>query len=651
MAKESMEWLDAIASRAKVDISRVETVLTARHIVPTPVLPAPRRMKLLSISFGGVKQGVEDDGSYTFEWQNLSEGLWGMMSDRNLRGKSSVIEVVRWLMRGSPSSNLQDDVKAWIHNACLRFDLDGFEHEVRVDCSNGANGVLTRKSSPTESATVLASFSSEKQFEMVMSDFFLRTFSMEGLATWRDSNTEEKTGHAVIHGWPALSGAMFIGTNYDVVLGDLPATTGTQARLIQMYLGVPWVSTLATASAAQKLVESGHELEARRRNQGTRAKQARVKEIELSLTEKQEALKAQPSDEAIQNELSVLSGKYSEAKRREKAMQERLDREMLAEQQANTAYLQDRRDLQVHKDSTAAGSIFRLLDPTCCPRCDHEIDQIRKKKEAINHSCSVCGESISSSEDADILLKELEASVKASKSAFDKADKNRKLAEDSLGILQAELESIQTKTEALTLMLGSFEPRKLLFKEIAVLEGRLEEASFDSGTDVVVDDEAVVLKAIVMETESRSKAVRDEYLEEVSTSLLRFAKSFGMHSLSKAQLRGNANLLLVKGGTETSFSKVTKGERLRLKVATVLAMIEVGERRGVGRHPGLIMIDSPAAQEVAPEDLRELLSGLTTIRGEIPHLQIFVAGMTSKAMCAHIPPSNRKEALNGGYLW
>jgi transcription elongation factor Elf1 len=651
MAKESMEWLDAIASRAKVDINRVESVLTARHIVPTPVLPAPRRMKLLSISFGGEKQGVEDDGPYTFEWKNLSEGLWGMMSDRNLRGKSSVIEIVRWLMRGSPSSNLQDDVKAWIHNASLRFDLDGFEYEVRVDCSNGSAGVLTRKSSPTENATVLASFSSEKQFEMVMSDFFLRTFSMEGLATWRESDTEEKTGHAVIHGWPALSGAMFIGTNYDVVLGDLPATSGTQARLIQMYLGVPWISTLATALAAQKLVTSSNELEARRRSQGAQAKQARVKEIELSLAEKREALKMKPSDEVIQNELSQLSGKYSETKRREKAMQERLDREILAEQQSNAAYLQDRRDIQAHKDSTAAGSIFRLLDPTCCPRCDHEIDQIKKKKEAINHSCSVCGESISSSEDADILLKELEARIKASKSAFDKASKDRKLAEESLDILQTELESIQTKTQALTEQLGSFESRRLLSNEIAILEGRLEEASFDSGTDVVVDDEAVVLKAIVTETDLRSKAVRDEYLEEVSTSLLRFAKSFGMHSLSKAQLRGNANLMLVKGGADTSFSKVTKGERLRLKVATVLAMIEVGERRGVGRHPGLIMIDSPAAQEVAPEDLRELFSGLMSIRGEIPHLQIFVAGMTSKAMCDHIPPSNRKEALNGGYLW
>jgi len=218
MARESMEWLDAIASRAKVDTNRVESVLAARHIVPTPVLPAPRRMKLLSISFGGAKQGVEDDGPYAFEWQALSEGLWGMMTDRNLRGKSSIIEVVRWLVRGRPSPNLQDDVKSWIYNACLRFDIDGLEHEVRIDCRNGANGTLCRRSSTTAEATVLASFSSDKQFELVMSDFFLHAFSMEGLATWRESNSDEKTGHAVIHGWPALSGAMFIGTNYEVVL-------------------------------------------------------------------------------------------------------------------------------------------------------------------------------------------------------------------------------------------------------------------------------------------------------------------------------------------------------------------------------------------------------------------------------------------------
>jgi hypothetical protein len=651
MAKESMEWLDAIADKAKVDLARVEQVLATRHIVPTPVLPAPRRMKLLSISFRGEKHEVEDEGQYTFDWNDLGKGLWGMMTDRNLRGKSSIIEVVRWLLRGRPSPNMQDDVKTWIHSAALRFDLDGVEHKIEVECREGANGSLSRRTSAAADATVIASFNSEKQFETVMSDFFLRAFSMESIATWRESESEDKSGQTVVHGWPALSGAMFIGTNYDVVLGDLPATTGTQARLMQMYLGVPWVSTLASAIAAQKLVDSGNELDSRRRSQAARAKQTRAAEIEEQLNQKRESLSALPSDEALQAELSQLSRKYAEAKRREKAMQERLDRETTAEVQANVVYLQDRRDLQAYKDSTAAGSIFRMLDPTCCPRCDHEIDKEKKKKEAVSHACSVCGENISNGEDAEYIRERLEASVKASKTALDKVQKTKKQADDSLIELQAELESIQARSEELTKQLGTFDARKLLMNEIAMLEGRLEEARFDPGIGDITDDESTVLKAIVTETELRSKVVRDEFLEEVSTSLLRYAKSFGMHSLSKAQLRGNASLLLVKGGADTSFSKVTKGERLRLKVATVLAMIQVGERRGIGRHPGLIMIDSPAAQEVAPEDLRGLLSGLQAVRKELPHLQIFVAGITSPAMHEFIAVDHRKEASNGGYLW
>lgn len=36
---------------------------------------------------------------------------------------------------------------------------------------------------------------------------------------------------------------MFIGTNYETLLGDLPVSAGINARLITMYLGVPWVST------------------------------------------------------------------------------------------------------------------------------------------------------------------------------------------------------------------------------------------------------------------------------------------------------------------------------------------------------------------------------------------------------------------------
>jgi hypothetical protein len=35
---------------------------------------------------------------------------------------------------------------------------------------------------------------------------------------------------------------MFIGTNYETLLGDMPVASGLNPRLIQMYIGVQWVS-------------------------------------------------------------------------------------------------------------------------------------------------------------------------------------------------------------------------------------------------------------------------------------------------------------------------------------------------------------------------------------------------------------------------
>jgi transcription elongation factor Elf1 len=332
-------------------------------------------------------------------------------------------------------------------------------------------------------------------------------------------------------------------------------------------------------------------------------------------------------------------------------MDERLERESTALHQANAAYLEDRRDLQTHLDSMAAGAVFRMLDPTCCPRCDHGITEAKKKMEIQTHSCSVCGESISISEDANDLKKELDDRAKASKAACDRATVNQQDAQHKLTSLQESVTILQDKIDDYTGKLGAFDQRQALITAIAVLEGRLEEANFDPDPDDDCKDEMEILNATVVETENRVKDLREALLADVSTRLVQYAQRFGMHSLSEASLKGNANLSLVKGGVFTSYSKVTEGEKLRLKVATILAMIEVAEQRGVGRHPGLLMIDSPAAQEVSPDDVDQLVSGLQAISQELPHFQVFVAGLTSTAITEHVPSENRREVSNSGFLW
>lgn len=654
MAKKNQEWVKAIAERANAEASAVETLLATHGIRPTPVLPSARRLQIAEIAFSGVKDGVGSAGSFAFEWKDLGHGLWAMLTDENLRGKSSIIEVVRWLLRGRASEYLQVDVRRWIHKARLRFLVDDVVHEVHTNTIGSTTGQLLRLVSNASRPTVVGRFGSDAEFEAVMADFFMQQLGMETIMSWREGKEPQASGQAIAHGWIALSGAMFIGTNYEVLLGDMPVAAGLNARLMQMYVGLPWVSTLAAAKTALHTVQNAFDSNVRRAEKAREVRGGRVTQIKAELAARRSELGELPSDEAIRRALAELNTRYANEKRKERALEEKLTREVSARRQAESAYQDDRRSLQTHLDAMAAGAIFRMLDPVCCPRCDHAIDDARKATEQKSHACSVCGETIVTNEDAELIREELEKRVKASKAAFNKGSASCDATTNEIAGVNSAIESIQVEIDRNTDLLGQFERRRQIENDIAVLEGRLAEAESDIQTPAGGDSsqrDLTILTAAVTETESRVKDLRETIFTDISVRLVAYARCFGMHSLSEATLKSNATLALTKGGVETSYSKVTEGEKLRLKVATILAIIEAAEKIGVGRHPGLLMIDSPAAQEVSPHDVAELVAGLRSVSTEITHLQVFVAGISSPAITASIPTENRREAIDGGFLW
>lgn len=655
MAQPKEEWLQAIATRAKTEVPAVEGALSAHRIQPSPVLAQPRRLVLRELEFSGVKDGVANAGAFAFSWTNLGHGLWAMLSEHNLRGKSTIIEIVRWTVRGRPSNNLQEDVRRWIHAVRLRFLIDSDEYEVTANTKGEPIGSLCRFHSSGNAGgdagrTVLAEFATDGEFEAVMTDFFMHIFAMDPISTWRQG--EQDQGQSVTHSWVAFSGAMFIGTNYEVLLGDMPVASGLTSRLIQMYLGVPWVSTLAAAKTAHQVVEQAVKVSARRSEQGREAAQARTEAIGAQLAAKRAELANIPSDQAVRDAINADVAELAEIRRLQRAMVERVERVATALRQTNAAYQEDRRDLQAHLDAMSATAVFRRLEPKCCPRCDHTISKEKKDLESATHSCSVCGESITNSEDGEAIKTDLQGRVAASEAAVARASAHKKEGESELAALQAKADLLQSRLEAASKELGSAVWRHEVATAVAVLEGRLEEVSIAPVTQA--DDrigELKILSAIVTETEARVKAMRDGLLTDVSARLVEYAKAFGMENLSEASLKGNASLSLVKGGVPTTYSKVTEGEKLRLKVAAVLAMIEIAEARGIGRHPGLLMIDSPAAQEVSPVDVDHLVAGLQAVSTKLPHFQVFVAGLSSKAITDHIPEAHRREVVGNAFLW
>jgi hypothetical protein len=655
MAQPKEEWLQAIATKADAEISAVEGVLSAHRIQPSPVLAQPRRLVLREIDFSGEKDSVENAGTFKFSWTALNHGLWAVLSEHNLRGKSTIMEIVRWMIRGRPSNNLQDDVRRWVHAVRLGFLLDSDEYEIVAKTQGEPIGRLYRIRAPGAAGgepgkTVLAEFATDGEFEAVMADFFMRTFAMDPISSLRQGKEDE--AQSVTHSWVAFSGAMFIGTNYDVLLGDMPVASGLTSRLMQMYLGVPWVSTLAAAKTAHQLVEQAVQVSARKNEQGQEAINTRIANIRAQLAEKHAELAKIPSDEAVRNAINADATELADVRRQERVMAEHAERAVAGLRELTTVYQEDRRDLQTHMDAMSATAVFRRLEPKCCPRCDLTISKAKKELESSTHSCSVCGESITNSEDGEAIKVELQERVAASEAAVARASAKKEEAENELAALREKVDLLQSRLESASKELGSAVRRQEAAVAVAVLEGRLEEASVSPASHA--EDrrgELKILSAVVVETETRVKAVRDGLLTDVSTRLVEYAKAFGMENLSEASLKGNATLSLVKGGVPTSYGKVTEGEKLRLKVATVLAMIEIAEARGIGRHPGLLMIDSPAAQEVSPVDVDHLVAGLQAVFTKLPHFQVFVAGISSKAITDHIPEANRREVTGNAFLW
>ncbi|MFB9830813.1 hypothetical protein [Actinoallomurus acaciae] len=125
------------------------------------------------------------------------------------------------------------------------------------------------------------------------------------------------------------------------------------------------------------------------------------------------------------------------------------------------------------------------------------------------------------------------------------------------------------------------------------------------------------------ETDARVRTSADLF-EELNTEILSLGQRFGISGLCRVKLNRAAHLPVTKEGTDYKFSKLPDGDKLRLKVAVVIALLRIGHRRGAGRHPGLLFVDSPGAEEVAAGSLREMISGLVEVAAELG-LQVVTA--------------------------
>lgn len=646
-------WLEEIAEKSKTSVLDVKSIIEKYDIQQSPNIGVPKHLQIIEVTFSGTKRGVLSN-NFEFRFENLNAGIFGLISDINSRGKTTVLETIKWLIRGSGSSLFQEGVKSWIKKASLKFKIGNIHYQVRLEqYDNQVSGELVTLLNNNE--TVIADFYTNDEFEHCMSEFMIKEFSLDKISAFRSGKLKEEVGNKVNHNWASLASALFISTNYSSLFGDV-VTDGLANRLMNMYLGLPWISTYTNLKTVESQINSENKVQGIHLNKETERKKKRYLEITNELKVKENKIVKIPSDKEVQDVLKKTREDYGSISRNLTQLDTDLRRLSEDFRTSKETKLSDIIKVNNFKEDRAANTIFKRLSPTCCPHCDNEITKEKIEKEKTTHQCAICDKPLLESEDAEVLLNELIANSRSSEKTFNAIEREYKKKEKYYSELSYKLSLLQNDINLHENELNKFSERKQIEKEITRLQILQEEYAVSDDEqklpqqDNFIDEEKIIKKAIDV-TKGRFNVLQKELLQKVSAEMLRISKLVGLGHMESIQLTAIPTLKIKKDGSDTSYSKCSAGEKLRLKVITTIALLSVAEKQNVGRHPGLLIIDSPAAQEVADKDLNSLIEGLKQLTTELPFLQIIIASRASDVILSQIDKNHRKHAIGDSYLW
>ncbi|GAA3934342.1 ATP-binding protein [Actinoplanes auranticolor] len=620
------ELTTRIAVRAEVPVPLVERLFEEHDLSPVLSGALPRPIHLRRLRIAGTRS-VEPVGPFDRVLE-FGDGLTVLAAD-NLRGKTSVLELITWCLRGSPRDGLQGVVRGWLDRLECDVTVAGRPLGFRLLIRGGqlAEGrVLSAadEASLAEGGPTVVELLHTHQpdtFAAMVGNLMMELLDLERL----EASSSRSASGRTTYGWPAYFGALYLPPGGDsALLGDV-VVGGLPGRLLQVFLDLPGAALLTRMRTARdQLAEAGRAAEAdAARIRNLFVDQRAEAERRLAEARAELAALGEPAGAAsLVGDVSQLTtaavtaeGTLREARETYELLrwQRRLDEKRLA-------------DLSEHE---AARLFFHALDPQVCPRCEAPISPARRAAERTSAICAVCTEPAASvapdPAEAEAVRQEVHWRLVAGQHAEELArrhledtatyagDRRRALADAEAALARARTGDTE-------------ERRRALVGRTARLEGAVEAwQSPPTPTWHPPADLRAVLDAAVAELTDLQAAASDTLFEELNADIAELVRDFGFRNLDRVVADRAGRLQVYKsGGPREWFSTQSAGERLRLRIAVVVALLRIGHRHRVATHPGLLLIDSPRSEEVQDENAAALLSALEQLCEATPGLQVLV---------------------------
>lgn len=699
-----VDWVGAVAQRTDADRDVVTEVFNRYGIVGPKPVPTRRQLRVDAIHFAGVKNLADDQDAairrfvpFSFH-RGFTTPVTAFVSDgKNDAGKSSTLDILKWGLRGS--SKVAGDVQKWLRQVCLLLtisgeriliawrvddgvprgqivvlsggvDLDDFSvATATVMAEHGnqaadAGGPVFGLELPVDSlvkrligdgAFVIGNFDGHDEMEAAVGEFMMQRLGLDTLTQWTRvaGATDADDGNLVGHGWHLWSQALAITKpSESSVIGETPFQA---QNVLNTFLSTEWSATRLAARAQKKGIEGQLAGILRRRSRDSASREASAHTLRAEKAEAEAQLNSIPvsgmTAEDVEAALAAVNAATADFTRTQRAVSDAALAYGSAERELHAA----EQDLAAFKEAAVTKRFWHSLKPSCCPRCDAKVqpEQWAREQEG---SCSLCNNPIDEAEQApdsdrgddEIVDDDIDPVTLAEQRVTQQTAATERLSalhDEAMAQAKTAETEFERASEVISNVHGDPIERRALELRIAVLEGRIQERS--QPPEVEPEEAALTTDAQILEAAEAfagTSAKNDfaEALASVSAQITSLGKTLGISNLEKATLQANAHLPVVKGGEKTAFGKLTDGEKLRLKIALVVSLLDVGTTSGLGRHPGLLIVDSLASEELNRENGELLLRELDRV-AETYNLQVITSTAHSELVAAVLPD----EAVQG----
>ncbi|MFD6432085.1 hypothetical protein [Streptomyces venezuelae] len=652
------EIITAAAESTGHSADTVESVLRESGVQLSSPLAASRHLQLARVRVDGVKPGGE-----ILTWQQeFTPGVWAITYPGNNVGKTSCLEFAVWPLRGAPRQ-LPKDVRTWIHrieadvstgHRALRIVLDTAEPR-RPRCTIRTCATLEELDDLPDSAQhLLGSATGQTDISALVDAVMRGDLGLEQAMMWGESAGQDGEGAAQTHGWTSYFGAMYLNLGgANLLFGDV-ATAGLPGQLLELFIDVPYTATLSRVEVAIQQRGKQDRLARRRAEEAARARSAERAQWAKELRAQRRAAAQMRSQDPV-TQLTDRRAKEQEATQEWKAAIRQVARATEAAELAKEARIQAK---QRHLDAVEthrAQQVMGLAEIDCCGRCQRDLGPERKKNELADGLCRSCIRPLPAPETTDPRAVEMELAELARQ--LGRAEEDEKQVGNALRqARRKEHNAHQTYLKASRLVEQTASASQVhaqladAEKTIASLEGKLEATSPQPASPGQRSPDTAILQAVRTQLLNCVEHSGHALFAELDQEIRDLAARFGVANLDSVHLQRTGRITAVKAGVPMPFNGLPPGDRLRMRIATVIALLRIGSRRGTIGHPGLLLVDSIGTAETTVDDGRRLVQELHAVAQEMTRLQI-VLTTAQPAMVDGILPAEKIITSSQSHLF